>query len=298
MSPYIDDRPVNQRLKVRRYDRVASSLVLLLIVGGFLDALMLLIWLTPVLEMERAPTVVLPARASGVAQDVGRVKDQPNLNELSQFAVNSRTEKLLLSVSHAVAATQEMWERLPGANSNVEGPSDQDPRQAGPNQKGDDVVPAWERWELKYDTSDLPTYARQLDAFGIELAAVGGGISHVDYASSFMNFPRKRKGKSSDEDRVYFVWTNRSIRKLDEALMDIVEVPTRNRIICQFIPKELEQKLLEMELRHAAKEMAVKLDLADEENVTKVAETVAKTMFGVRRRDGKYEFFVIKQQAR
>jgi hypothetical protein len=40
---------------------------------------------------------------------------------------------------------------------------------------GDDIVPPWQRWEVRFVTSGLQLYARQLDSLKVELGAVGGG---------------------------------------------------------------------------------------------------------------------------
>ena len=45
-----------------------------------------------------------------------------------------------------------------------------------------DTIPRWQRWEIRFQATTLESYAKELEFFGIELAALGGGRPGIDYA--------------------------------------------------------------------------------------------------------------------
>src|SRR5690606_26352227 len=81
-----------------------------------------------------------------------------------------------------------------------------DGRNAGQGAGGDISVPREERWRLRFAGS-LNEYAKQLDYFGIELSAIGGGAI-IDFASCFSgSSPNVRTGTPEMENanpRFYF----------------------------------------------------------------------------------------------
>ena len=66
-----------------------------------------------------------------------------------------------------------------------------------------DVIPPWERWEIRFSTEGIDIYARQLDHFDIELGALGGGFQTIDYAHNLAQAkPSRRTGKPEEEKRI------------------------------------------------------------------------------------------------
>ena len=110
-----------------------------------------------------------------------------------------------------------------------------------------------QRWEIRFPTGNTPeTYARQLDALGIELGVIGGG-ERISYASAFTKEqPQRREGSATDEQRFYMTWRSGASRDLDNALLSRAKIQTTDRIIAQFYPAQLEGTLADLEKQFAA----------------------------------------------
>ncbi|HHK41113.1 MAG TPA: hypothetical protein ENJ50_01740 [Planctomycetaceae bacterium] len=301
MGRYIDDRPVDERLKVRTYDKVTSWLISLLILLGAADGLMFLLWISPLLTWEAtvADTMIeieylgRGDHAEGYARD----KEPPGAEELEEF-MEPEVEMLLEAVTDVVSSTAAAYDSLSNnATAKAVGTGQGDNRPPGPLGDGVPVIPPWERWELKYVTTTVDAYAEQLDQFKIELGAIGGGYPQVDYAGNFTKGIKKYKGKGSAEKRIYFTSAEGNLERYERQLLARAGIPTSGRIVVQFIPKELEQRLLNLELRYATKKDDVS-KMTKEEYIP-VFLKIAKTIFSVRRaRGGKYEFYVTGQRYR
>jgi hypothetical protein len=158
-----------------------------------------------------------------------------------------------------------------------------DSRPPGPEGEGQNVIPPWERWEIRYSSTDFAVYARQLDHFGIELGALGGS-KLVDYAYNLSrNPPATRQGATKDEKRVYMTWRTGKLREYDEALLARASIRTSGRILMQFIPDDVNQQL------HA-------LEFATAEGHP--PEEWLRTIFGVRSAGSGYEYYVIERSYR
>ena len=164
-----------------------------------------------------------------------------------------------------------------------------DSRGPGPLGEGrNDIVPPWERWEIRFTTSGLEAYARQIDFFKIELAAAGGA-PEVDYAFNVAKpRPDRRSGKPDDEKRIYMTWEKSGgpLAAFDRQLLERTGIRTQRRMVLQFYPKETERLLGTLEATQAA--AAGRRDPRE----------FYKTIFGVRAAQRGYEFFVIDQRFR
>ncbi len=259
-------------LQPTRYDRAASLLISTLILVGSSVAILFVLWLARPPEMVR----VLPPFGDGGtgrgtnSPDPGDL-DEPSATELSQVAVtNPITEisKLLSRDAIAAASTIE-----------IGGPPG-DKRKPGEPTPPDDV-PRWERWEIRYEASNLRSYARQLDFFEIELGAVGGKPL-VDYASHFTkDSPTTRSARGSDEKRLYMTWRGGRLQAMDRELLEKAGIDVERRVQLQFYPQKIEDTLARVELEHTKDGRVDKL---------------RKTIFGVRPAGDGYEFFVIEQR--
>src|SRR5690606_17773147 len=109
---------------------------------------------------------------------------------------------------------------------------------------------------------------KQLDHFKIELAALGGGKTTVDYASKLSSpNPVRRSGKSEDEKRLYMTWRTGELIEADRQLLARAGVDTVGRVILQFYPPEAEAILADLEQKQAGDR-----DLRE----------IKRTVFGVR----------------
>ena len=273
--------------KVSVFDQVAGLLIALLVLVGsgvlvlFLIFLTTQNWETPV----SIPVLLEPAsgrgdHALGTAQDL----ELPGLEELD-IGLKPQAEVSYEALTQAITQQQATLENLEGASdTSARGQGLGDNRPLGPAGDGPNIVPRWERWQIEFASTDLTTYARQLDFFQIELGAAGGGSNTINYAANFSRgSPRRRKAAGDQEERLYFTWKSGSLRVADLELLDQAGVETSGRIPLQFYPAETENVLAHLEQQHLA---------------GRPLENVRKTVFGIRPKDNGYEFYVRRQMER
>ena len=109
-----------------------------------------------------------------------------------------------------------------------------DSRVSGPG--GDatgDVIPPWERWEIRYQATSVDDYATKLDHFNIELGLMGGGKSEREYVSNMTGSMKKYSSKDI-EDRLYFNYTGGPMRDMDLTLLARAGYDTKRREPAQF----------------------------------------------------------------
>lgn len=277
-------------LKVNTYDRAAGTLVALLIVIGVAVLLLLTVWLTARLVFDKPPSeIVRFVYAGDSPDDVGLdgELEEPGLEDLED--VNEASiEAALIAVTDVVtsqAAALEALERDSPGNAN--GLPKDDPREPGDTKGWDPrVIPPWQRWEIRFNASDIETYARQLDFFGIELGALGGGSPNVQYAHHLTKpKPDCRSGAPQDEERMYMTWQDRDgpMADLDRQLLGRAGISSDRRVVLQFYPPEVEKQLLLLEAAEAG---------------DRKPPEFLKTTFGVRSAGNGYEFFVVDQMFR
>jgi hypothetical protein len=147
-------------------------------------------------------------------------------------------------------------------------------------------VPPWERWEIRWVTTGLQVYGKQLDFFKIELGAMGGGSSQVDYAGNFQKAqPDRRSGKPEEENRIYMIWMDErnAIAAMDKQLLERAGINTRRRVLAQFLPDEVDKTLRGLEGQQIGNQDP---------------RTLLKTVFGVRAVGAGYEFHVLEVRYR
>ncbi len=298
-TPPTDARPVEERLRVEPYDRVAAGLVTALVLLGTADALALLIWLQPLMApvAPRPETVWLLERVGGSDQgkESGQDKGVPGAEELMELT-EVDFEQLLEQVVEVGTTISDRYDTAVRGvqRTGIDGRPG-DPRDAGPG--GTTGVPLWERWELRFDADSMADYARQLDELGIELGLIGGGYPLVDYVSRFTDRPRHRRGKGRDEGRIYFTHADGRLNAYERRLVRRAGVPVEGRIVVLFIPRELQREMLRMEVRHASPRG--KLDDMTKDEQSRLVARIEKTVFAARRdADGHFRFVVVSQKLR
>jgi hypothetical protein len=287
-------------LKVNAFDRATGLLVALILMTGALVLILLMVWLTTVLVFAKAPIPVeyaaAPAERAGHAQGVGWDLEPPGLDELQELEAR-RVEDTLAAVTDAVtlvaASPESSFDDAPllGRGTGLD-----DLREGDPDGKPDgsvDLLPRFDRWQVRYATDSLATYGRQLDFFGVELGAAGGGLDQVDYARNFSApVPVRRGGLGDTEKRLYMTWAGGNpdigspdggpLAAMDRELLTRAGVPLQGRVILQFYPPETENLLAAVELAYAQQH-------------AKALKDVRRTVFGVRRVGSTWQFHVIDQ---
>ncbi len=281
-------------LRTHAADRVSSMLISLVMVIGTAVIVLTAIYFSrlkaeapkPIIMLEEENIAGRGDHAEGIARDFAP-PGQEEIQELTEPTLQQTLE----SVTSAVTTVAAALETVDSASvDSSQGTGLGDSRPPGPLGEGDDIVPRFERWELKFTARDVKAYAAQLDFFKVELAAIGGGVSTVDYASGFSGTPTKRSGKSEDEKRLYFMWRQQGVlQQYDLQLLAKAGISTTGRKAIKFLTNEFETQLAMLEKTYAVN--ALKRDVR--------AREFAKTVFESRQTSpGKYEWVVIEQRYR
>lgn len=140
-------------------------------------------------------------------------------------------------------------------------------------------IPRFRRWEIYMAHGiTIPKYSRLLDELGIELGMIGP--TEIQYAFHLTRpVPETRKGPVADEQRLYMSWRRGDLEDADRQLMSAAGCDVAGKVVVQFLPQALEDKLASLE--H---------DFAGREEVA-----ISKTRFGVRLGAAGYELYVLDQ---
>ncbi len=280
-------------MRTQNVDVVASLLLSALAVFGLVVLLLFAVWLTQTFTWS-AGDIKIEERVAGRgdhAEGFERDIEPPGAEEVELLTEPSLSETLEAVTEAATNVAASLDSIDSNQDATVEGAGRGDSRPPGPLGEGDDIVPRFERWELKFQAKSLPTYAVQLDFFKIELACMGGGVALVDYATSLSTTPQKRSGTSAAENkltRLYFVWRmDGPLKDYDRQLLEQAGVSTAQREMLKFIPKELEAELAQIEMKYAISK--------GHNTVKEIAKTIFESQANAR--DG-YAFVVIEQRYR
>jgi len=280
------------QLKVSAYDKVASMLIALLIMVGLAALLLFIIWLTGRLIFTQQPVAVELLEYAGRGDHAAgfeRDLEEPGMEEMEELN-EPQIEATLEAVTDLVTSQAAAFDAVEiAAAASSKGSGMGDSRPPGPLGEGvTDVIPPWERWEIRFTTTGLQAYARQLDFFGIELGVVGGGSPKVDYAYNLASpKPSRRPGDPEQEKRMYMTWKGGgTLAAFDRQLVARAGINTQRRVILQFYPEKTEKLLYSLEVQAARK--AGHTDPRE----------FLKTIFGVRPAGRGYEFYVIDQYFR
>ena len=142
-------------------------------------------------------------------------------------------------------------------------------------------MPREQRWFVRFgDRGTLSEYARQLDFFGIVLAALlpGGKMVYISQLSKAK--PKTRTVTSgSNEKRMYMTWQGGGRRKTDLELFQKVGINVGSGLIFHFYPNKTELMLARLERDYRKRPI----------------KQIRRTYFVVRRKRSAYEFVVARQ---
>ena len=274
---------VRHSLKVSSYDNVASLLIAALVMVGSAVLLLFLIWLTTVLvwSTPSIPVKMIEYEGRGDhAEGFEFDPEPPGLEDLPEVAEPTLTTSLeaVTDVLSTQAAAYDPSSTQVGVMGKGGGMGDR--RQPGPLGHGRKVIPPWERWEIRFTSTSINEYRKQIDFFKIDLASFGGTPS-IDYAFNVAKAkPDTRKETDpKKEQRVRFTWKGGPLLAYDKQILGMAGIRTRGRVVCQFYPKEMYDELHRLEFQSGRE-----------------PEEWLKTVFGVRKLGGgRYEFHIIQQ---
>jgi hypothetical protein len=275
-------------IRTSAYDRVSSMLLAALLLVGASVFLMFLVWLsaTLVFSQKSVPVKLVENIAGRGDHAAGFERDleAPGMEEMPELAepqLETALEAVTETVS-SVAASMDVLDNPAAFTGKGQGGLG-DSRPPGPLGEGENIIPRWERWEIRWTASGLSSYARQLDYFGVELAAAGGSRM-IDYARNLSKpRPDRRAGPPDQEKRLYMTWRRGDLQASDKTLLGRAGIQTDGRLVLQFIPEDVENQLAAMEMENG-KGRSVKEFL--------------RTVFGVQPASGGFEFVILEQRFR
>ncbi len=136
-------------------------------------------------------------------------------------------------------------------------------------------------WELSFpDDISLDEYARQLDFFQIEIAAVSKN-NKVEYISHVSNRkPEKHVGWREKDPRLNIPWKSGTLHAVDRKLLLRAGISSRDKELTHYFPLETKNLMLQVERGYAKRDPSELRRMRFEIRATK---------------SGEYEFVVVEQ---
>lgn len=266
-------------MKVTLYDQAAGLLIALLTIVGTAVAVLIIAYLSQNISFNYVtafPTVMEEEGNGEPPAGVGEDLEEPGVEEMPdvmepQIAATLDNVTSVVSIAAPIDALE--------GNSTVMGKGTGlgDARSAGKGGTGG-VTPRWERWQVRFSSTSVDLYAKQLDFFGIELAAIGGGSKDVEYAAKLASTPMQRRtGPSKDEKRLFMTWTKGALKEFDLKLLQKAGVPMQGKECIQLYSQATENQMAALE---------------NEKLAGKSLKSVKRTIFAVRSAGSGYEMYV------
>lgn len=277
---------------VSRYERAASLLIALLVLLGLSVAVLLFVWLGSKLSSRTrtVPVVLEPERPGGDPFGIsaeGQQLEAPTTQEVQRQAQLALPEfrSTLAAVDDLLAAH---WAELETTLDRLEEESVGGGRSTGTGDapafgagEGAGGIARAQRWELRFASDDtLDDYRRELDFFGIELAAMSAD-GRIEYVRNFTRpQPTVERERTTPETRMYMQWRRGSPRlEADRKLLSSAGVDVTGKTLVQFLPAALEERLARLEFDYAKREV----------------RKIRKTRFATRAVAGGFEPYVEEQ---
>lgn len=282
-------RREREKLRISKFDIVTSLFVALILFIGAFVTMLFIVWLLggkPAVKPLK-PLIENPAGRGDNAEGFERDFEPPGAEEVEDL-MEPTLQDTIEAVTDAVSSVAATLDSMnTNATATTSGTGKGDSRPPGPEGEGEDIIPRFERWELRFSSKNLRSYAGQLEFYKIELGAIGGQIQGVDIVNNLVARPKSRRTSSKDEKRLYFMWRSPSpLMQYDRQLLQQAGVQLAGREMLKFIPPELENLLANIEL-----------DYAKSKGHPSVVE-IAKTVFESKAQGDGYAFEVIEQRYR
>lgn len=271
-------------LQPTREEKMVGLLSALVLLFGLITVLLLGVWLSHLPGYHAAVTRVnlraeheLASGSKGAADSAWALEDQAT--DEQPLEIKGAAE-LLNSVSAIVNTELALLDGngQPAKGNLGLGDEDGDARMRGHSGPNGNVIPDWQRWQIRYKAADIQEYARILDAFQVELGVMGGGESTISYARKLSQLqPEIRQGKAQEERRLRFVFASGDLQEADRLLASRAGFAVEGRIVAQFYPDEVKQQLAWLERNSLG---------------TRPLSSVRHTIFGIRQGARGLEFFV------
>jgi len=184
-----------EKLKISRFDAVTSLFLALILFLGAFVLMMFILWLLSG-EPKPAPLKPIienPAGRGENPEGFERDFEPPGAEEVEDLMEPTLADTLEAVTDAVSSVAASLTTTNTNAAASSQGSGAGDSRPPGPEGEGDDIIGRWDRWELTFSAKGKKAYATQLDFYGIELAAFGGGGPNViEIASNLAGSPQRR----------------------------------------------------------------------------------------------------------
>ena len=237
--PTMPRHNLNVETKTSRYDQLNAALMAMILLFGFLFAVMFLIWLTSVFDFSRraaGPMIVIneagDSKPEGVADDIL----EPGVEEFPEVET-PQLANALEAVTDAVSSVRASLEKRSGDAAQMGRGAGYGSRDGGPG-RGGDGIPEHKRWIINYEADDIKTYASQLSFFNIDIGIIKQNnndifrVNDVGSAAKVIKTSREKENKT-----LRFQHKKQRMRGWDKELAKRAGVDLSNTIESQFYPE-------------------------------------------------------------
>jgi hypothetical protein len=280
-----------EKLKLSKFDSITSLFLALILFLGAFVFMMFVVWLLSgePKPMALEPIIENPPGRGENPEGFERDFEPPGAEEVEDLMEPTLADTIEAVTDAVSSVAASLTTADTNAAASTSGTGQGDSRPPGPKGEGDDIIGRWERWELTFNAKGKKDYAKQLDFYNIELAAFGGGGPNViEMASNLSTSPKKTVNDKPDtEERLYFSWKlSNPLLQFDRQLLGAAGIQFSGRNVIRFIPKDLENKLANLEKEYA------------ESKGKEFPGSIAKTIFESTADGSGYEFKIISQRYR
>lgn len=261
--PHVHPLPV---MRVTRYDRVSSGMIAV-VLGLILTVIGVVAWWYTTRPAPEPVLVPLEILATGGYEDgspdetlhvESPEEEIPNASPVEEQIDDLQIEEALDTVVELSDRATEQMEQIvaddpqsggtPGSMQGTGG------RPLGVGGGPGGGVPAEQRWFVRFaEDGSLDIYARQLDAFGIELGIIFPSRGELTYLSNLSRNPPSQRTvqTGANEQRLYMTWQGGQRKDADVKLIQRAGIDPTGGIIFHFYPRETEQLLARLEQSYA-----------------------------------------------
>jgi hypothetical protein len=283
-------------MRANRVDQASSFLVSLAILIGLAVFMLGLLFFLRSMTSSTQVILLEPERIAGRgdnAEGYERDFDPPSVEEVQQLSEPAMEQTLQL-VTETISTISSSFESIDASVLGKDSDAKGDSRPPGPEGEGDDIIPRYDRWELKFTARDRRNYAIQLEAFKIDIGAIGGGVPTVDFVSNVSSGPKKKsvtpKEEKSQKRLMFISVTENALLQYEKQILQSAGVPHSGRQVLKFLPNSVEESLAQAEAVFYRERRSKDLRVSQ----------IAKTVFECRAKDkgAGFEFVVIDQRYR
>ena len=249
---------VSADVQVSVFDRVNAALIALILLFGFLVAMMFLIWCSPRLDdSHRAARPWQPVDPFSETEDDNDDESddletdllEPGVEEFPEVE-QPQLKDALEAVTDAVSSVQANREHRDGEALAAGLGFGWGRGNRGVPEFVDDI-PEHKRWTVEYESESIELYARQLDFFQIYLGAFSLNSNDIVVVRQLTDGGKLQMSDRKEQSKILrFEHRKPRMRRWDQILVKRAGVDLEGRRTVQFYPTETRSLLRAAEARH------------------------------------------------